>query len=501
MAFAVLQRILPLFALLASSLLLFVHPATAKSSNVSPEDTSEAFSVQASINKGKKIKTFELVCFGDIAGFVKTKKNGTLRFTPVSDSQKVAKRKVGKLRRSGAPKKKIGKAKDRAGFLKSVKTQTADSCNDGVATPPPPGGGGGGGGSQGEGIVLQVQRLVDPTLGGDAVAYMTPQGWTASAEFYWSIALCPLVTGRAIFESPDGSVGLEVLPQAGWLFSDSLASQNAIHQTALLGQGCPLGNTFSAQQFLQNAILPTVRPGITPQTFNPLPNWENDAVTLLQKDATFIAAAQAGLNPFASASGSEALLVYDRNGVSVEERVGVVLAIQTNDSFFFGPSIKDYNVKVLFAYIYRTPVGQFDTHFPTLASIIQSGRINPAYEQALVEIQKSIFQSNQAFSTELSRIYTELNEDLSEIQRETYHLTSKTIDEAHESFVDLIREVTPARDPETGGEVKVPSIASVAWISDDKSKVLFSKNPAFDPNKDPNFIGDSFTEMQLNPLN
>lgn len=492
------SKSLSLFVLI--TFLFFVDAAWAKPSNVGASEISAAFSVEASIKNGKQTKSYELYCLDDTAGLVKTKSNGTVQFTPLSDARKKAKKKLTKLRRSGASKKRIVKAKAAVGLLKNAENLTSDSCNGGTPTPPPPSGGnngGNGGGSLGTGTVWEVQRLIDPTLQGEAVAYLTPQGWSASAQFFWDIALCPLVTGRGIFESPDGSVGLELLPLAGWLFSDSPLSQNAIQQTYLLGQGCPLDNTFSAEQFLQNAILPTVRPGITPQSFSPLPTWEVDAAKLLQSDPSFIVAAQGGLNPIASASASEALLVYDRNGVMVEEHVGVVLAIQTNNSLFFGPSVKDYSVKVLFAYIYRTPVGQFATHFPTFAAIIQSGRLNPAYEKALIEIQKSIFQSNQAFAAKLSMLYTELSNEVSQIQQETYYLTSKAFDESNEAFTDLIREVTPARDPETGGEIKIPISASSAWLSDDKSEVVFSENPAFDPNKVPGSNG-GFTELDLN---
>jgi len=288
--------------------------------------------------------------------------------------------------------------------------------------------------------------------------------------------------------SPDGKSGIELLPPYTWQWSDApssrqfMASQN--QQNARFGKvGCDLMQPMRAADFLTKIVIPKVRPGAKVIGTEPLP----DAHDAIQKQAQAAQAQQnqMGIRVRILADDARAHISYDLKGSPVEEWLTAVLTLrETPMPVFEGGRSRQsissqVNARQLFAL--RAPAGQLEATRKLFQLIISTIRIEPEWQQRVLQVQANIAAIQQKGEADRAKIRAKSQADINQIRNESIQNQEHAQDVQHQQFSQYIRDVETYQDPNTGERVELSNQYGHAW-SNGNGEYILSESPNFNPN-------------------
>lgn len=240
--------------------------------------------------------------------------------------------------------------------------------------------------SQTEVIRLRKVSIVDQQVFGrraEVVSMLVPADWTFKGGYpvdYNAFRWCPenAFAGGFQAQSADGRIAIAAYPSMQTMhFQNPMLAEDARRRTQM-GQGfCPQRPASSLGQFVEQVLVPVMRPGARVLGVEPVP--------VLQQNIRRQIAALA-LPPGMTVNGdaAEVVIGYEVQGQQVEEHIYVVGSWR-GESAGMGSRGPDVIYSLYTPIIgLRAPAGQFKRHQQQFANIIATMRGNPQYLAAVI---------------------------------------------------------------------------------------------------------------------
>ncbi|MCB1954503.1 MAG: hypothetical protein KDG55_02445 [Rhodocyclaceae bacterium] len=327
--------------------------------------------------------------------------------------------------------------------------------------------------------------IIDPTGFAEPMAALTlfvPYGWRAEGGVFWDRSF--LCTNGYNFQwsaiSPDGSTGVQVLPQAKWENNDYGAGASS--------PGCSQAPYTSARDWI-SALAAQTFPGARVIDYRDRPD-------LLQASQ----APQRQQMPLGESrswsEAGEALIAFVRNGRDMRGSVAAVVSfnqlitdmagIYGNDPTISAPAGRArMNALTGFAWpawAAYAPNGQFDFRF--FEAIRRSLKPNPAWLRAIANHNTTIAAGALAEGRKRAAIIQQTNDEIARIRQQTWDMQQESADRRAREFGEAIRGVQSFNDSDApGGTVELSHNYNHAWRMTDGTYVL-SNDPNFEPFRD-----------------
>lgn len=327
--------------------------------------------------------------------------------------------------------------------------------------------------------------IIDPVGFAEPVAALTlfvPYGWHAEGGVFWDSSF--LCTNGYNFQwsatSPDGSMGVLLLPQAKWENSDYGAGASS--------PGCSpapyasvrdwifalAGQTFPGARVIDYRDRPDLLQGSQPPQRQRMPLGESRSWS------------EAG----------EALIAFGRNGrdmrgsiaavVSFNQMITDMSGMYANDPTISGP-VGRTRMNALTAFAWPAwaayaPNGQFN--FAYFEAIRRSMKPNPAWLDAISKHNTTIAAGALAEGRKRAAIIQQTNDEIARIRQQTWEAQQESADRRAREFSETIRGVQSYNDPNApGGTVELSHNYDHAWRMNDGTYVL-TNDPNFEPYRD-----------------
>ncbi|MFO1320236.1 MAG: SHOCT domain-containing protein [Burkholderiales bacterium] len=340
---------------------------------------------------------------------------------------------------------------------------------------------------------MKLVRVMDNEGWGqpvEALRMLVPADWRADGGVRWTQGQfgCPpnivQIQWRAV--SPDGSTGIELLPQLTWQWTDDPQMQQIIRQQAANQTGCPLIPTLGAADFVRQLVVPQVRQGAQVLGTEPLPGATRTETR--NAEAGNQALLQAGYLRGIRADVSRVRLAWQDNGRPVEEWIQATVltkATPAADTAALMQGQMNYNSNTYSVTAYnvfgiRAARGQLDARAPLFATVLASVRVNPQFQAALGQFLLSMAKINSRGAMDRHRIWQEAQRATAETWQQTVQQREESQARIHEQFGQTIRGVETFVDPRSNERVELSSSYRNAW-SNGKGEYLLSDSPNFDP--------------------
>lgn len=326
-------------------------------------------------------------------------------------------------------------------------------------------------------------RLFDPMVENDALRILVPKGWRASGGISWRHNASNLAVCNLSLADPSGQLAFSYYPCDALCYGESLAMYG-------FGRGSNyLGNEVCAPiprvgDFVTQFVLPRYRG--TSFRFRTVAVEELTAVA----NAVGQAIAEPGVQKRVSAA--RVRIEYDRNGRQMEEDVYCTLTFASGVApgfLLWGPER---------IYSFAAPTGELDRRTPMFQAMASSMTVDlgwfSKYRQVSAlwaqRVQNSIRDAGM-----LSRYISQINDEITQINREAWENQQRTMDRVNRQFSNYIRGVEEYVSPYSSYSVQLPSGYQYVWANRLNEYVL-SNSASFNPNQHSN---QEWTELRRLP--
>ena len=239
---------------------------------------------------------------------------------------------------------------------------------------------------QAEVIRLKKAAIIDEQTFGrraEVVSMLIPADWSLKGGYpvdFNAFRWCPenAFAGGFQAQSADGRLAIAAYPAMQTIhFQNPLLAEDA-RRRAQMGQGfCPQRPPSNLGQFVEQVLVPTMRPGARVLGVEPVP-------VLQQNIRRQIASMALPPNMSMNGDAAEVVIGYEVQGQQVEEHIYVVGGWR-GESAGMGSAGPD-TIYSLYTPIIglRVPAGQFKRHQQQFANIIATMRGNPQYLAAVI---------------------------------------------------------------------------------------------------------------------
>ena len=321
-------------------------------------------------------------------------------------------------------------------------------------------------------IHLQPAVIVDATGFEQPMAATTlflPYGWRTQGGVFWGIeAMC---TNGYVFNwsasSPDGRVGIAVLPQDRWETNNYGAPVST--------PGCRQAPFSSVRQYLE-WLARQVRPGATILGFRPRQDLQQDFARLNSRTPTALGEMRTWVE------AGEVHIGYNERGVDMRGLVTAV-AIFSLQRSNVGTGQMDALTGATFpVWFASAPNGWFNE--PFFEGLRRSMKGNPQWESRINGHNAAIGRVALEESRKRSQMILQSNAEIARIRQSAWQSSQESADRRATQFGELMRGVQTFDDANApGGQAQLSNLYSQAWRLNDGSYVL-SNEAGFDPWRD-----------------
>lgn len=316
-----------------------------------------------------------------------------------------------------------------------------------------------------------------------AATKLIPAGWKVNGGVVWNINAGPSGCGKNTpyvdwtATSPDGLGMISMLPEETWTALN--------HNVAMMGQmpqRCPPKPTETKAFILDYAQ--RYRPGSRVLDYRDVTDTLKELHSQLQPHQT---------DPYGNetrqwAGGGQALIGYQVNGREVRELIGTVVIFNQMrmPGLMQGEYSEIISTMVMPGFAMRMPEGQLD--FDKAEFFRESGKVNPAWQSRMqkyhaknakiqADSNAKISAINAKGAADRSKIISQTNNEISDIQMQTWRNTQESNDRGQREFREAIGGYETYNDPSTGGTVELDNTYDRAFQLNDGTNVL--TNDAF----------------------
>ena len=346
-----------------------------------------------------------------------------------------------------------------------------------------------GAGSSRDGHVLRMKMASAVDAQGfeqpmPSLSLLVPVDWQSQGTTTWNIKdKCNTIQTHLMATGPDGRA-IEFFPAYNWVWADDPGPlQMSAQQTAQFGtRPCDVAPPVNASDYLRRNLA-KYRPNVQVMGLEPAPK----VLEALQKLArqTEQSAAQYNLRQSVRPDAARARVRYSVNGKAMEEWI-IAATIITGT---LGPSFNARTGQMGQAYSYsnvayvtgeRAPQGQLDASEKFFELLVDTSRINPAWQARVTNNALALQKIEQKGIADRSKIVAQNAEDIRRINQEAYENRQRSQDRLSDQFSQTIRGVETYRNPQTGEEVELSNQYGHAWVNN-RGEYLLSDQEGFDP--------------------
>lgn len=315
-----------------------------------------------------------------------------------------------------------------------------------------------------------------------AARMLVPHDWQAQGGVMWNPTSPCGQSG--IFEwaawSPDGLYGVELMPNTTW-------QMNNLPPQFQTQDPCPKRNATSARQYLEQLVQER-RPGARVLDYRDRP----DLVQASGVTERRTPMAMGELRQWAESG--EVLLGYTYNGTPRREviQATVIFTHSIMQNVALGGTTENLAVIAMPAFAFRAPDGRLD--FTMAESLRSSIRSDPEYDRRMAAHYQTINRIQAKGTADRAAATQRHGDEMLDIINQGYENRQRIMDEGHDRFSRVIREVDVYNDP-LDGQVELPSHYNRAWRLDG-GDYLLSNDLNFEPWRD---LGVNGTEMERLP--
>lgn len=326
-----------------------------------------------------------------------------------------------------------------------------------------------------------------------ALSLLLPVDWRLQSGIeYAHAAGCPANLVQLGFQaaSPDGSLGLEMLPGSVWQWA---ADPNAVQmmrmnnaQMSRYGlQGCPVMPAMTAAEYLRRVVIPQARPGARLDAIEPMP--ELAAQVQLKARRQEQLAGTMGVRVRFQADVARARIDYLRDERAAEEWITAVIFTAAMP----GPSLNPrsmgmgqtmyYSCEASYLFAARAPAGQLQGRERFFLMLISSEEIDAEWQARITQAAAQMNAENGAAAAQRSAIIADAGRQFGEMTARGYEQRSRLQDSSAKQFDQDIRGVQTYRNPETGETVGLSNEYGRAWANGENEYIL-SDSATFNAN-------------------
>ncbi|GIX46664.1 MAG: hypothetical protein KatS3mg131_0875 [Candidatus Tectimicrobiota bacterium] len=278
-----------------------------------------------------------------------------------------------------------------------------------------------------------------------------------------------MIEEHFVAASPDGQIVFEILPNLFWQWGDNPLSQAEIQM-----RGCRLVPPLGAPGLLAQYVIPNFRPGADIREIRPF----LEAARAAYEDIDRLWGALLQMqNSSVRTEAVSAVLEYRHGGRVYEERVALTLA-ETVTPSLLGPQYTYVTPQI---YTFRAPKGQLESYETLFATVMASVRVNPVWEQAMVQLIASVNMGISLAAGERARIWNQAMNQIGELRVRTWQQSQETLSRVSQSWSRALRGVDGYLDPITQQTVDLPTGYKNAW-SNGMGDYILTPDPGFNPN-------------------
>lgn len=311
--------------------------------------------------------------------------------------------------------------------------------------------------------IIDSQGFGQPMV---AATTLVPVGWQPRGGVVWN----PRNTCGAGYAfdwqatSPDGASAVSFIPAEAWE-ANNMGAQSTM--------GCPMASISSVQQYLQ-AFVQQRRPGATILDFRPRPDIAKQFEQLNQVTP------MAGGEFRSWVESGEVLIGYSANGRDTREVIAAtaVFNLSRFQGGVQGQVMESLNGSTFTSFSMRAPHGQLD--FQLVEAIRKAGRPAPEWQARINAHTAKIAAINRKGIADRARITAQANEEIRQMQQDSWESYNASRDRMHRESVEAIRGVETYNDPYNGGTVQLDNTYEHAWQLNDGTYVL-TDDPSFQP--------------------
>ena len=326
----------------------------------------------------------------------------------------------------------------------------------------------------------------DPTyIGGEVCKLLIPSGWKVEGGIVWDMSNTNFPAGSKVrIYNPQGPEAFSSYPDLFHYWSTNAVSMQTMppgsnYYGSIVRR--PIDDVFRS---IVEVAIPKYRKDLANARViekEELPKWADEALKNMPVIAECQNLAKAGRIRFE----------YDVNGQTVHEDVYAVL------SAILTPRLQFMNWDVKQIISIRGPKGKMQELKALQQVMERSSRANLAWVNKyvqFVEMRHSIAMGEIEQVGIRSKIFSNLNNDVSATIRSNYENAQRSNDRISEARSQTTRGVT-AYDAGGGYKVELPSQYNHAWGSPD-GQYIVSNDSNYNPNADNNNNHSTYTELQ-----
>jgi hypothetical protein len=334
---------------------------------------------------------------------------------------------------------------------------------------------------------------MDPTGFGRpvvAASLLAPSDWKMEGGVRWNAGYsCPsdMVVTAVRLTSPDGRMGFEIFPNYMAQWSDDPSYNQIVMQAAQMGggAGCPLAQPFDARTFVGQIFAPGFRQGA--QVVDAQPNRD--------------VAAEAYQQAMQQASGGsrievDAMRVRIAYADQEEWIVSTVSRMSTPGMSPMGAMVYNHITFTDRVIGFRAPRGELEANEPLFATMMASIRVNPQWENAIIDTRRRISQIQAKGAADRSRIISQTSNEILDMQMEGWRNRQESQDRSAQQWSQTMRGVETYTDPGSGSAWELDSGYDHVWKTPG-DEFLLTNDANFNPNV--SLPDTSWTQMRAAP--
>lgn len=338
---------------------------------------------------------------------------------------------------------------------------------------------------------MKLVRIVDQRSFGQPMTALTlliPSDWQFQGQVVYGEGTgCHANLVRLAFRaaSPDGRLGVDLIPGNTWQWSDDPPTVNMMRrlnlQAAQIGRrGCDIMPTMGAVAYLQQVVLPAVRRGARVIGSEPMP----DAARQLQAEAQQRqqVAAQSGMREMVRTDVSRVRIGYALSGQSQEEWfTAMITSVAVSGPNGHGGQTLYYSNSADHVFAMHAPQGELDANDRLFQLILSTVRIDPQWESRVLMVVAQMMAKDASSAAARSAIIAQAGQEQASILHQGFENGVNSREHSMEGWDQYMRGVETYRNPNTGDTVELSNQFGQAWAGPDNQYIL-SDSPNFDPN-------------------
>lgn len=305
-----------------------------------------------------------------------------------------------------------------------------------------------------------------------AMRLLVPADWQARGGIHWN-ASAPCTADATVYDwsaaDATGATAVMILPAAAWQWSN-LPPQYM--QAA--GPGCPMATIANVEGYLRGFVQ-TKRQGARILDFRQRP----DLVANMQayNSRTPMPMGEA----LTWVEAGEILIGYSYGGTGYRESImAIAMFTLSRMSDGMGGTTEFGSGYAMPAFAMRAPDGALD--FQLFNTMQRSIKADPEWQARMNKHSSKIAAIERKGAQDRFDITRRTNEEIRQIQQETWENQQASQDRQAEQFSRVIRGVEVYDDP-LEGKVELPNTYDRAWRANDGTYIM-SDDPNFDPYRD-----------------